>query len=523
MTGQIIDPESPALDRECRSLVRRGLAAKIVEIDDVKTVVAAMYAENVFFTPQKLAECLIDAELLTPWQASKLLAGKNRGFYLGKYKLLRPLGRRGSGMVYLGEHCVTSQLMAIKVLPAAAQTDARRIERFETEARASAQLNHPNIVRVYGFNKTTDKAYIVMEYIDGIDLHQAVARDGVMSIDAAIDVIMQATAGLAYAHASGIIHGDIQPSNLLLSGNGIVKVSDLGMARNASIVDARADIYSIGCTLYYLLTAKTPFQDSSVSERLAKHPAFVAPDVRLLRTDCPAQVATLITQMISPETLARPASAAELLTQFERIRGGGALQAGNQQKPCGIASMTLKATSKWLPTSTDAPSLAFQASDENLLTIDARKTIASPHLDAGKTWQAADIASFLSCEDDADRERRYDQIRSDRTSPDDVEGAFGLGDALTRIDSPKKENLTSSSGVRQTPSILESRRARENSPKRIPKNRPRRRHSFAMTADTGLLKILGAGVLAALLVGYVGIRSYGFVSGPNIEVIEGLE
>lgn len=341
---------TPALDESTRSFVRRILEAGLAQIDDLKKVVVSLMAESSHFTPERLAAGLVAAGILTQWQSTKLLAGKSRGFYLGSYRLLRPLGKGGMGVVYLGEHQVMKRLMALKILPPEATRDPRRIERFKEEARACAQLDHPNIVRAYDFAEGGTKLYIVMEYVDGIDLQHAVQRDGVMSISDVMDVLVQATAGLAHAHERGIIHRDIKPSNLLLRTDGVVKVSDLGLARigwtgeedsgkrrlmgtvdfvapeqaiNSKTVDARADIYSLACTLYYLLAGRPPFTGDTVAKRLARHQTAPVPDIRLLRKDCPASIAELTTRMMAKRPDDRPKSAVELLSQLKRLGGIG--------------------------------------------------------------------------------------------------------------------------------------------------------------------------------------------------------
>ncbi len=339
----------PILDEPTRSFVQRCLSAGLVEINDIKKVVVSLQADGPTITAKRLAEGLIGAGLLTHWQANKLLAGKSKGFYLGSYRLLRPLGKGGMGVVYLGEHHVMKRLMALKIMPPDSVADKRRADRFREEARASAQLDHPNIVRAYDFAQAGGKLYIVMEYIDGIDLQHAVRRDGVMSVPLALDAIRQATCGLAHAHDRGIIHRDIKPSNLMLRTDGVVKVSDMGLARvswmgideqstgnrllgtadfvapeqaiNSKNVDARADIYSLGCTLYYLLTGQAPFSGNTIAQRLAKHQTATPPDVRLIHPDCPTAVAELVMRMMAKRPEDRPKSAAELLVQFERLSG----------------------------------------------------------------------------------------------------------------------------------------------------------------------------------------------------------
>lgn len=350
MTDTLEGSPRPILNDATRSFVRCALGAGLVDIDAVKKVVSSLMVESEVFSSERLADGLVGAGALTKWQARKLLAGKKGGFYLGSYRLLRPLGKGGMGVVYLGEHHVMKRLMALKILPPDSVQDPRRIERFKEEARAAALLDHPNIVRANDFAEAGGKLYIVMEYIDGIDLQYAVARDGTMEVQNALNILLQAASGLAHAHDRGIIHRDIKPSNLMLRTDGVVKITDMGLARigwagnddpagqtklmgtadfiapeqvtNNKGVDARADIYSLGCTFFYLLTGKTPFSGESVSERLAKHQTLPAPDVRTFRSDCPPAIANLLARMMSKRPADRPNSATELRTWMKQLGAG---------------------------------------------------------------------------------------------------------------------------------------------------------------------------------------------------------
>lgn len=386
---------APVLDDATRSFVKRALAASLVEIDDLKKVVVSLMAGHPVFTPKRLADGMVAAGVLTQWQATKLLSGKSKGFYLGSYRLLRPLGRGGMGVVYLGEHHVMKRLMALKILPPEATKDARRIKRFQDEAKACAQLDHPNIVRAYDFAEAGGKLYIVMEYVDGIDLHHAVIRDGKMSVGEALDALTQAASGLAHAHDRGIVHRDIKPSNLMLRTDGVVKVSDLGLARigwaddveenkrlmgtadfvapeqaiNSKSVDARADIYSLGCSFYFLLTGKAPFDGASVAQRLAKHQTSPVPDVRTLRPDCPAGVAELLMRMMAKRPEDRPKSAVELIGQLKRL--GSSSGSTDRQKlgTVAAASETLLDDSLYQATIDDS-SLSSDGEVEMAVEVD---------------------------------------------------------------------------------------------------------------------------------------------------------
>lgn len=391
-----LSPHKPQLDDATKNFIRRGLSSKLLEIDDIKKVVASLLAQKQQLTPKVLSDGLVGADLITKWQAKNLLEGKNRGFHLGSYRLLRPLGKGGMGIVFLGEHEVMKRLMALKVLPSKALDDERRIERFKEEARASGQLDHPNIVRAHDFAHDNEKFYIVMEYVDGIDLQQAVARDGTMAYADALDAIIQVTTGLSHAHERGVIHRDIKPSNMLLRNDGVVKVSDLGLARmsfgsgegqgnrlmgtadfvapeqalNAQSVDARADIYSLGCSFYFLLTGRTPFGGGTTQERLAKHQTAPPPDVRSVRADCPAAIAELIQRMMAKRPDDRPKSCVELLGQLKRVAGR-------------TGSSALQDRNSYADTVTEDPLMQVTIDDSSFPSSDGSNPLSLDQLDFG--------------------------------------------------------------------------------------------------------------------------------------------
>ena len=252
---------------------------------------------------RRLADELVQRGVLTQWQADKLLQGKCRGFHLGAYRILKPLGQGGMSKVFLAQHEMMGRRCAIKILPSRYQDDPDLLNRFRLEAFATARLDHPNIVRAYDFNKDVrygkEIAFFVMEYIEGRDLRRMVADDGPLECGKAADYISQAAEGLAHAHQAGFVHRDIKPANLLVDPNGVLKILDLGLARftveeeqpwqtsegeqsavgtadyvapeqvaDSRNVDGRADIYSLGFTFYYLLTGRRPFPKATLMELL---------------------------------------------------------------------------------------------------------------------------------------------------------------------------------------------------------------------------------------------------------------
>lgn len=298
-------------------------------------------------TAADLARHLIRSSLITTWQADKLLSGKNKGFFLGKYKLLEPLGVGGMSFVYLAENQLLGQRRAIKVLPKSKVTDSSYLERFYREARAAAQLNHPNIVRTFDIDQQGDQHYMVMEFIDGEDLSSLVKRVGPLPINDAVDYLRQSAAALQHAHQAGLIHRDVKPGNLLLNKQRQVKLLDLGLAKftdqlsnltvvhnetlmgtadflspeqalHSHLVDRRADIYSLGGTFYFFVAGHPPFPDGTVAQRLVRHQSVEPPTLASLRPDCPAFLSQLCEWMMRKKVEDRCRDCGEILDYLEK-------------------------------------------------------------------------------------------------------------------------------------------------------------------------------------------------------------
>ena len=178
----------------------------------------------------QLSEDLLKRKWITAWHAKNLLAGKHKGFILGKYKLLGLLGAGGMSAVYLAEQVLTGQQRALKVLPKDKLKEKSYLARFYHEAKAVASLKHPNIVRVYDVTRENDTHYMVMEFIRGTDLHQAVKNSGPLKTPDIEDILTQTATALVAAHKAGMIHRDIKPANLLLSADKQIKILDMGLA-----------------------------------------------------------------------------------------------------------------------------------------------------------------------------------------------------------------------------------------------------------------------------------------------------
>lgn len=300
--------------------------------------------------PATLAGALVEAGIVTRFQAEQFLLGKWQGFTLGKYRVLERLGSGGMGNVYLCEHRYMRRLVAVKVPFSRLAEDPAIRERFFREVRAAGLLDHPNIIRVYDVQQEGPLIFLVMEYVDGSTLRQIVAGLGPMDIRRAAHYVRQAALGMQHIHQAGIVHRDVKPSNLLLSRTGVVKLFDLGLARFAESdsgvlthheialgtedyiapeqardshsAATTADIYSLGVTFYYLLTGRTPFQEGTSEEKLLWQQARQPPPLRSLRPEVPEELAVVVDRMMAKDPSQRYATAAavaEALTPCTQI------------------------------------------------------------------------------------------------------------------------------------------------------------------------------------------------------------
>lgn len=300
--------------------------------------------------PRDLADLMIRGGFLTNFQAEKLLMGRWRGFLIaGKYRLLERLGAGGMGAVYLCEHILMGRRVALKVLPITQAEDPASLARFYREARAVARLDHPNIVRAHDIDHEDKLHFLVLEFVDGVNLHDFVRKNGTLNPVRAAHYIRQGALGLQHAHEAGLVHRDIKPGNLLLDRQGVVKLLDMGLARffdddggafakeyeqGYSIgtadymapeqthdyrVDIRADIYSLGGSLYFLLVGKSPFQDGTIPQKMIWHQVRQPKSVRQLRPEIPEGLAHVMERMLAKEPARRlqtPAEVAASLAEF---------------------------------------------------------------------------------------------------------------------------------------------------------------------------------------------------------------
>jgi serine/threonine-protein kinase len=291
-------------------------------------------------TASDTATRLVQAGILTPFQAKLILQGKHRGFKLGPYLILNQIGAGGMGQVFLAEHAALRRRVALKVLPPKQALDPTNVERFYSEARAAAALDHPNIVHAYDVSCERGTHFLVLEYLDGETLDRRLAARGRFTVREAVSYAVQAAAGLQHAHEKGVAHRDIKPANLHVGNDGIVKILDLGLAQffedsgtklaqgSAAVmgtadyispeqligdpIDHRSDIYNLGATLYHFLTGQPPFTGTTAAKMIA-HNLSAAPPAHELCEDVPEELSEIVEVMLAKSPDDRYQSAAEVV------------------------------------------------------------------------------------------------------------------------------------------------------------------------------------------------------------------
>ena len=335
-------PRKPPSSVETPEFLAALRSSQLVSADKLEEIIAPWATATGPIT-KDLVDALVAKAGLTTWQYGFLRKGKYKGFFLGKYKLLGLLGAGGMGSVYLAEHTTLGQKVAIKVLPEKSVEKSSFLERFKREAMSAARLNHPNISRAYDLDQAGKIHFMVMEYVEGTDLYARVKQQGPFGVYEAVDCIRQAALGLDYAHAEGFVHRDIKPANLMLNDRGMLKILDLGLAlppeeddvtsltqrhrervlgtadylapeqsRNSHLADRRSDIYSLGCTLYYLLVGRPPFHTGKASERIRAHRELPPPNPLDLRPKLPPEIVEICLRMMEKHPEARPQTAGEI-------------------------------------------------------------------------------------------------------------------------------------------------------------------------------------------------------------------
>lgn len=312
---------------------------------------------------QELARHLVQQGKLTKYQAAVIYHGKGSGLRFGDYVVLDRLGAGGMGQVYKAMHRRMKRIVALKLLPPHAVKGEHSVKRFYQEVETAARLVHPNVVTAFDAGEARGMHYLVMEYVDGQDLAALVKEQGALPPAHVIDYTIQAARGLEYAHQQGVIHRDIKPGNLLLDRAGSVKILDMGLARleqggiesadaaaqeglthsgeimgtadymapeqarDTRTADQRADIYSLGCTMFRLLTGKVPYEGSSVVMKILAHRDEPIPVLSQVCPGVPVQLDAVFHRMLAKEPGERYQTMTEVIADLERCRSGGQVDA----------------------------------------------------------------------------------------------------------------------------------------------------------------------------------------------------
>jgi serine/threonine-protein kinase len=339
-----------------RLVVDNGLATQ----DEVKVALEMLRsAQN---TPKPTAEernqrsllqVLVDQEFVTKRQIARLrpiIEAEKSGQKIPGYKIIKKLGAGAMASVMLGRQLSLDRLVAIKLLPKKFTGNPQFIERFYAEGRAAAQLNHPNIVQAYDVGKAGDYHYFVMEYVEGRTAYDDIARLKRYSEKDAIEIILQIAEALLHAHEKGLIHRDVKPKNIMITKEGVAKLADMGLARAISDKEAAeaeagkafgtpyyispeqirgeknitpaADIYSLGATLYHMLTGQVPFEGKNPSEVMHKHLKAELPQPDHINAKLSAGISEIVEMMMAKDPGQRYRNCRDLIVDLKAAKAG---------------------------------------------------------------------------------------------------------------------------------------------------------------------------------------------------------
>jgi serine/threonine protein kinase len=341
--------------RDVDGFIDTLMRTRLLADAELRAVCARLFPAGASRSVELLAAELVRVGKLTSYQAAAIRQGKTKGLLIGDYIVLDKIGSGGMGLVLKARHRQRSRIVALKLLPPSISRDRAAVIRFRREASAVAKLRHPNIVAAIDSGETHGLLFLVMEFVNGRDLARMVKEKGPLSVAQSIDCIIQAARGLQEAHHHGIIHRDIKPANLLLDSSGTVKVLDLGLARvsqqdavttsgseldltvsgaivgtvdymspeqayDPRLADGRSDIYSLGCTLHYLLTGKAPFGGQTFMERLLGHRERPVPSLKASRRDVSAAIDATFRLLLAKAPEHRPQTMAAVIAELEDCR-----------------------------------------------------------------------------------------------------------------------------------------------------------------------------------------------------------
>ena len=304
--------------------------------------------------PVMLKDLMINLGYVTSNQADRLKNSiketKAAAYQIPGYKVLGKLGAGAMAIVYKGKQLSLNRTVAIKVLPKRFSENPEYVERFYKEGQAAGKLNHNNIVQAFDVGEAGGYHYFVMEYVEGKTLYEDIAAGKVFSEEEALDIIIQVADALEHAHACGLIHRDVKPKNIMINKAGIVKLADMGLARETTDIEAaqteegkaygtpyyiapeqirgeidldrRADIYGLGATFYHIVTGRVPFMAKNPSDVMRKHlkEQLIPPDH--INTSLSAGTSEIIEVMMAKNKDDRYNNVEELIVDLKAVRNG---------------------------------------------------------------------------------------------------------------------------------------------------------------------------------------------------------
>ncbi len=330
----------------------REFARTLIEIGLIEPAELGKIAVQSARGVLELSRALVQAGKLTSYQAAAVYQKKSRGLLIGNYLILDKVGQGGMGMVFKARHRKLGRLGALKILPPSFARDRDAVMRFRREFEAAGRLKHINLVAAFEADEDRGVHFLVMEYVEGINLDRVVSERGPLPVPLGVDYLIQAARGLEAAHGMGIIHRDIKPGNLMLACGGTVRVLDLGLARivdannpfsktasgrltqsgmymgtidymapeqaeDPHSVDHRADVYSLGCTLFFLLTGRVPFLGGTILKRMLAHQEHAAPSLRAMRPEVSPALEAAYQKMMAKRPEERPASMTDVIALLQ--------------------------------------------------------------------------------------------------------------------------------------------------------------------------------------------------------------
>jgi serine/threonine-protein kinase len=356
-----------------RLVVEQGLATR----DEVEAIRRRQAADDP--SGKSFAQALIDERLVTERQLSRLrsmVEQERSGQTIPGYKVLEKLGAGAMATVFKAKQLSLDRMVAIKILPRKFSSNPQFIERFYAEGRAAAQLNHPNIVQAFDVGQAGEFHYFVMEYVEGQTVHDLIVANKRFNEQEALDIAVSVAEALEHAHQKGLIHRDVKPKNVMFTPQGVVKLADLGLARAIGDKEAaeaeagkaygtpyyispeqirgevnigpQADIYSLGATLYHMVTGSVPFNGKNPSEVMQKHlkTPLVPPDHVNPRLS--AGISEVVERMMAKSRKDRYKNCQELLTDLRAVRRKEPPPIAHKEAPASAVLEAIK-TSEALP------------------------------------------------------------------------------------------------------------------------------------------------------------------------------